>query len=57
MACGITGDYIDQMLICADKKSSQDFRLVCPLHLPEGNPVETGIGGDEEELKGGTHGG
>jgi hypothetical protein len=56
MACGITGDYIDQMLMSAEKKSDRDFRLVCPLHLPESNPVETELGEDQEEVKGGTHG-
>ena len=56
MACGITGDYIDQMLMSAEKKSNKDLQLVCPPHFPGINLVETELGGDQEEIKGGTHG-
>ena len=56
MACGITGDYIDQRLISTEKKSEKDFQLVCPLLFPESNINEAEIRGNQEEVKGGTHG-
>lgn len=56
MACGITGDYIEQRLISTERKSKKDIQLVCPLLFPQSDVNEVEFRGDQEEVKGGTHG-
>ena len=57
MACGITGDYIDQMLTAAENSSMRCSRLFCPILAPEIDLNEPEARGDQEEVKGGTQGG
>lgn len=57
MACGITGDYIDQMLLAAENRSIRDSRLFCPVLTPENYLEEPEERGYQEEVKGGTQGG
>lgn len=57
MACGITGDYIDQMLLAAENSSMRGSRLFCPILAPEIDLNEPEARGDQEEVKGGTQGG
>ena len=56
MACGITGDYIYQRLQSTEAKSEKDLELICTLLFPESNLSEAETRGDQEEVKGGTHG-
>lgn len=57
MPCGITGDYIEQMLMSAEVKSKKNFQFTCPILFPESNLDEPEVKGDQEEVKGGTQGG
>ncbi len=56
MACGITGDYIYQRLQSTEAGSEKNLELICNLLFPEINLSETETRGDQEEVKGGTHG-
>jgi len=57
MACGITGDYIDQMLKSTEKESEKGLLYICPRPFSESSLDELEVGVDQEEVKGGTHGG
>ena len=57
MACGITGDYIDQMMLSDEVKSKRGFQLSCNILLPDYDLDEPEARGDQEEVKGGTQGG